>query len=98
MKLSMFTNASSYKTWLLAEIKALRENGLANALKAADDILAGVGKEQFMKMNNIPEERWDEEWENHWEWQMGQANAILKKIQKYAKEVKKCDKLIAEGK
>ena len=80
MKLSVFKTNREYAEYLFAQANAIEDNGLRIASQNLKNAKQGWGREEFLKYNNIPEDKADQEWAHHIEWIEGEVSYLKKKI------------------
>lgn len=87
MKLSLFTTKEQKAEYCTRMADAIEQNGLRQAIEAykrARD--EEYGKEAFLKTNNIPADKQEEEWDNHISFLWSQASYLKRKVREYRKE------------
>lgn len=82
----MFTTKESLIAWYNGEIEAITNNGLRQAKENYENALKGIGKEKWMRFNNISETN-EEAWQMHLNWLKDQVRYLERKIKKYQKEI-----------
>lgn len=80
MRLSVFSNSKDYAEYLITQANLIEDNGLRIASQNLKNAKQGWGRDEFLKWNNIPEEKAEQEWEHHIEWLEDQVNFLKKKI------------------
>lgn len=88
MKLSLFTTKEQQVEYLNRLADSIEANGLRQAREELSKAEQGVGKAGFLKMNNIPEEKYEEVWAHHIEWLRDNVKYLERKVRKYRKMAK----------
>lgn len=83
MKLSLFTTKEQQAEYLNRQADAIEKNGLRIQLEEIKEAEEGKNKEAWLRMNNIPEENYEEAWRHHIEWMRSYAESLKRKIRKY---------------
>lgn len=86
MKLSVFTTKEQFAEWSNKQADLIEQNGLRQERETLDKAVRGIGKNEWLSMNNIPEDIRDEEWKHHIEYIRRQIRHLERKVRRYRKD------------
>ena len=88
MKVGIMSN-EQFADWALRQAEAIENNGLRMERELYNRALEGKNREAFLRTNNIPDNKADEEWTHHIEWLRGNVEYLERKVRKYRKDAHK---------
>ena len=88
LTINMFSTKESYKNYLSENISGVNR-AIATYKKNLVDAQNGVGREQFLKINLIPDDCADEYWNHHIEWIADYLKSLERKLKRFQRELQK---------
>ncbi len=94
MKIAMYTDPKAYAEACERNATAIEQNGLRLALEQLENAKKGIGRDWFLKTNNISDAMADEMWAKHNEWLQKSVDSIKRQVKKYRREAKRALALV----